>query len=392
MPEHHPLRVTHVHTDPKFVYLTEVFDKTVFDNTVVIIDGKRSSSEMYCDQVVVFSSNTEDLKKAIQFCTNADIVVLYDLDALKSYIAIHLPQSTVVAWRFFGYELYGRRVESYLSEKSLPLHWVKKKAASKSLKAFISQIKFKLAYGYSLDELFANAVRRADLLLCLSKYEYDHLIKYWHDLPRFVQWPTLEFPSLEPITIYENAQNRVIIIGNNRGIYNNHLDVIDLIEHSSCDEQLKFLVPFSYGSETPYSSEVRRRISNSHKDFFLLENFLAKDAYFELIAKAQAAVFNSYRQMAMGNIFTLLGSGVKVYLNTSNIIYYWLKDLGLKVFSIEDFKLDLESGKLELNLIDKQINANVLERLKSDFTQEKFANDIIAVLKEKAEHHFLEGI
>lgn len=378
MSRHNKLKVIHLHTDPKFVYLTEVFDKAKFENTIMIINGNGLTNELHYDQVEVLSSSKHDLEKAIQICSDVNIVVLYDLDVIKSYIALSLPQSSIVAWRFFGYELYGRRVESYLSEKSLPLHLAKKRAATKSLKVFFTQLKFRLFHGQSQDVLFADARKRVDLLLCLSKYEYDHLIEHWPDLPRFVQLPTLEFPLRKQGIIYENAQKKAIIVGNNRGIYNNHIDIIDLIEHSSCDEQWEFLVPFSYGRETPYSSEVRRRVAKSPKNFCLLEDFIAREAYFELLAKAKAAVFNSYRQMAMGNIFTLLGSGVKIYLNTQNVIYHWLIDLGLRVFTIEDFKSDLETDNLELGETDQLENANILERLQLEFNREKFASEIIS--------------
>jgi dTDP-N-acetylfucosamine:lipid II N-acetylfucosaminyltransferase len=99
--------------------------------------------------------------------------------------------------------------------------------------------------------------------------------------------------------------------------------------------------------------------------------------------RIKAAVFNSYRQMAMGNIFALLNNGTKVYLNAQNVIYHWFVTFGLKIYTIEDFKVDLKSGNLELKTSEKIENVAALERMRLEFNHERFANDIMSLLETK---------
>jgi hypothetical protein len=107
------------------------------------------------------------------------------------------------------------------------------------------------------------------------------------------------------------------------------------------------------------------------------------ESYFDLVGGAKAAVFNCYRQMAMGNIFEFLNSGIKIYLSNHNIIYQWLKDLGLKIFTIEEFVSDLESDNLELSSEDKERNISTLIYILSHFNEEQFVIDITSTVKNK---------
>lgn len=374
------LKTVHVHNDLKFVGSTDSFDSTYFDNTVVIIDAPETYSGPYRDQAIFLSSSRQDQYEVVKICSEAALVVLYDLDVVKSQIAVRLSQKVAVAWRFFGYELYNRRIRSYLSETSLTYYRGNKVRMGmlKRLRGYFPQLKSMIANGSSINRLFLDAVRRTDLFLGLSSYEYEHLAMHW-SLPRFLQLPMMWASNPGRSVL---SKSNVVLVGNNRSVYNNHLDIIDLICRSHCDTQLSFLFPFSYGPENRYTSEVRHRAEDALGKVRFLEDFLPRMTYLELITTARAAVFNSYRQMAMGNIFVLLEYGVKIYLNTRNIIYHWLIDLGLKVYTIEDFASDMKSAAaLELNPEEKVANAKTLEELKCRFGKEQFANAMLALVE-----------
>lgn len=377
------LKTVHVHTDIKFVVATNCFDKGLFDNIVVIIGDRKSYAGPYSDQAIFLSTSAHDLKRLITICSDADLVVFYDLDSVKSYVITRLPERVTIAWRFFGYELYKRRVEDYLSESTLALWRANRGKIGEALGRFRDYIA-RLRFGSSTEELFASAVKRADLFLGLSRYEYEHLTKHWN-LPRFVQLPMMPRSIMER-HVQNRGNSNIVLVGNSKSIYNNHLDIIDLICNSDHDSQVSFVFPFSYGPENYYTSEVRRRVKSASGRIQLLEDFLPFEAYYNLITSAKAAVFNNYRQMAMGNIFVLLEHGVKIYLNTTNIIYCWFIDLGFHVYTIEDFAFDLMSDadfKLapELGLA----NAIIMQKLKSEFSRERFCNEIIALVN-REEH------
>lgn len=372
------LKVVHIHTDLKFVGGTDRFEKSHFDNAVIIIGASETYNGPCSDRAIFLSSSKSDLRHAVTICSNADLVIFYALDIVKSYIATMLPESITVAWRFFGHELYGRNIKDYLSEYSLAFY--RTDGVVRRLKRSLVQFKYKVTYGSSIDTLFERAIERQDLFLCLSKDEYDHLVIYWKNLPLFVQLP-IPMP-LAHRDIHK--KDNTIIIGNSRSIFNNHIDIINLIEMSNCDDKLSFLIPFSYVPESEYSTEVKSRVKASSSNIHLLEDFLPRENYFDRITTAKAAVINSYRQMAMGNIFAFLRYGVKVYLNSRNVMYDWLTDFGLRVYTIEDFASDLISAsKLELSSEEKQINMTIMQQLQSEFGGEKFTNHIITFVEDR---------
>ena len=367
------LKIVHVHTNIKFLRETERFNKDSFSNTVIMIGNTISDNEINYSQPILVTTSKADIRKVLEVCASADMVVLYELDRIKSYIALKIPKNITIAWRFFGAELYDRKMTVYMSVNSLKFYNTKKEKLSKILnhKTLFAKFASLIKNRTFPDNNFENAIKRVDLFLCLSKYEYDHLAQIWKNLPPFVQIPLRKISKRNI-----NDKKNIIILGNSRSAYNNHIDVIELIDNSHFDNQLSFLIPFSYGMENYYTNEIKRLVKNSQKHFELLENFFSYDSYFNFVTGAKAAVFNCYRQMAMGNIGELINSGAKVYFNSRNVIYKWFKDLGLKVFTIEDFALDLESDKLELNAEDKERNISIFNQMSLLYSQEQFAYEV----------------
>jgi glycosyltransferase involved in cell wall biosynthesis len=146
---------------------------------------------------------------------------------------------------------------------------------------------------------------------------------------------------------------------------------------------LSFVIPFSYGPEGAYAQAVRSRVARSSKDFRFIEEFLPKEEYYDLVTRAKAAVFNSYRQMAMGNILPMLTSGVKIYLNTRNVIYHWLLHHGFHIYAIEDLAVDLQIGDLELGAEQKLANANAWRLMETKYSRETFARKILDIVARK---------
>ena len=368
------LNIVHIYSDTTFLNETERYNKFYFTNTTIIINRNISDNGVNNSQTLIVSTSEADLKKVITICSSADMVVLYELDYVKSYIALQIPQNIPIAWRFFGAELYDRKMTAYMSANSLKFYNTNKEKLLKILnsKIILGKLKSWIKNSKNPNHYFTDAMKRVDLFLCLCEYEYDHLTQNWEHLPPFVQIP-LSF-NFSKLNI--NGEKNLVLIGNSRSIYNNHIDIIQLIENSNHSGQLVFLIPFSYGMENFYTNEIKRLVSISQKHFELLENFMPYDSYLNLLGKTKAAVYNCYRQMAMGNIAELLNSGVKVYLSVNNVIYRWFKDLGLKIFTIEDFALDLESDKLELSAEDRERNVSILGQMSLLYSQEHFVYEV----------------
>ena len=68
------------------------------------------------------------------------------------------------------------------------------------------------------------------------------------------------------------------------------------------------------------------------------------------------------RQQALGNIFSSLYVGMRVFLNSKSLTYIFLKDEGVIIF---DLKKDYKLLGIELNEDEKQINRDIVLKLRS---------------------------
>lgn len=373
------LKIVHVFSDTTFISEYEHFNYPYIANTILIIGPGPKGCLDSVPAPAIISNIKNELQKILKICSESDLTILYEMDYSKSQLAIMIPCNVIVAWRFFGAELYDLRPELYLSELSLKFLRKKSEQLRKLTdpKAIIRKLHDLTSIRSQRNNTFFKAIKRVNLLLGLSEYEYSHLISIWKQLPPFLQLPV----NYKRNELRLREKKDIIIIGNSRSSYNNHLDIIELINNNPAKGEYRYMVPFSYGIENSYTREVRNLIRGSHKQYILIDELLDSKSYSDLLASAKAAVFNTYRQMAMGNISFCIGSGVKVYLNKNNVIFNWLKDTGLKVFTIEDFAQDFYLGRMQLSSEDIDCNIQTFDKLAKIYNQEDFINKIIMYFK-----------
>ncbi len=368
--ENKKMKVIHIHTDKKFVGDSKRFEGSTFINkTIVITESPVKISGI--EGNVTFYKNSE-FKKIIAACENADLVVLYDLNYVKCRIALALPEEIKIAWRFFGYELYGRDT-CFLSEKSIENS---KKSFKKKLQEGLAIGKSLVRLGETPDSLFWKAVKRVNLMLILSIEEFQLLKKKWEILPDKAVKLSNKPYDVEFFDFYKikNKERRQVIIGNNRSAYNNHIDILDIVNKIDKKKDYDFTLFFNYGSESYYSNYVKELALD--RGFNLITDFLSLEEFSDVYNEASALVINGYRQMAVANIFQGILRGVKVYLNEKNAFYHWLIKEGFKVYSISNFKKDIEEDNLNLSESDILINFELLKNLSKKYPAIEFQEKI----------------
>ena len=364
-----PFKAIHIHTDKKFLRDSVKFISDYFENKVFLISYDREVENTHNQNITIVKPNPKSFKRIVDICNEADLVVLYGLDNLKARIALKLSENVKIAWRFFGFELYSIDSDLYFSERTRQVLKTNAKEKTVSfLKNIIRKTGSFIKWGVYPNNSFNKAIKRMDLFLGLMEEEYDMLSKRWNDLPPFIRIP-IKFPFKLEDEIHKKKNH--IIIGNNRSSYNNLLDVMDIIEQNRNKEEYKFLVLFNYGNESKYSKEVRQMVSN-RDHYELITDFLSMDKFKQLYRHTSAAVFNGYRQMAMGNIFYAINYGVKVYLNDNNSVKDWLINNGIKVFSVDDFYADIFNNTIALTYKEIENNYEKLHRLINSYTYENF--------------------
>ncbi|MRS05647.1 hypothetical protein EG832_20885, partial [bacterium] len=340
-------KVIHIHTDLKFISDARRFEGEQFDNHhIVIADSGNWSTlqESYGSEISLFEYSRKSLGRVIQLCKEYDLVIFYDLDNIKCKLALELPGSIKKAWRFFGYEIYSREPDLYYSQLTKEsvrtglVQWFKTLINKKS-----TALKSLIMWGYTPSSLFSEAIKRIDYFLSFSLEEYEYLKKRWANLPTFVRL------SVDESYLTEKQANQIrngsVIIGNNKSRYNNNLDVIRLIETTGNPFRYQFYLLSNYGTESDYSRKVAETIKDK-EDYTIINDFMEADKFNDIYKCVSAAIFNGYRQMALGNVFTALKYGVKLYLNNHNTVMHWLLDNHIKISSVNDMSADLRGGNL----------------------------------------------
>lgn len=354
---------------------TKRFEGEYFDNTIIIFRKEEPYNGPYQESAKLFDK--EQIDEVIEICERADLVVLYDLDVLKSQIAIALPKGVKIAWRFFGYELYKRMKNEILSQRSqafLPDNQLT--PLEDIFKNLLRPVYHKFKYGGSPDDLFHRAINRIDYILIICKQEHTYLSQYWGNLPVCIELSigTGLFGD-EVLKPDMNIKADKIVIGNSRNINNNHLDVIDEIEKATNKEKYRFELLFNYGTEGDYAHAVRKAVQGKPY-FHIIEEFMPKEEFDTFYDDVSALVINGYRQMAMGNIFHALKHGVKIYLNEKNIMMDWLLENGIKVYSISSLSSDMAIGNIRLDQQTANTNLECLYDLYKSYSHEEFQKNV----------------
>jgi hypothetical protein len=360
----------HIHTDLKFLKGTNKFYGAGFQNRNIIIGNNIDSGQFINEGFLVFDYAPASISKIVSVCKKADLVVLYDLDLIKSAIALQLPRSVKIAWRFFGYELYKRTPDLYVSD--LTLQACRLNFGQKLAKVYSDtkeNFKERLIWGSNEHGIFFGAVERIDYFLGFSQEEYDALLETWPNLPEFIRLPlSITFTGAEGSC---ETKGNSIIVGNNRSKYNNHLDILQIIDSTVRHKDYQFIMFLSYGSEGKYYKELLKTVAGK-KYYKVIENFMPFSQLRDYYLAASAAIFNGYRQMALGNIFLAMATGTKVYLNPRNVIMHWFEREGFSVYPVEEFSNDLENGNLKLNSKEIIRNKSALLKLQESYTYENF--------------------
>ena len=362
-------KLLHIHTDPKFLHDTLRYQHPGFYNHIVFLGTNNQQIQNKLENLsvdyTIFEINDETLQLLIEKTADYDGVVIYELWDFKVKYLEALPMQSKVILRFFGYELYKRVVNQYVSKKTLkyayPITLEKY-----SLKNFIKRKVKRLLNRefYSDTEKQKKLYQKIDAILLVNQYEYEDLKKNFY-LPEFIA-----LPMNRAVEVKTFSKENKIIIGNSKNFWNNHLNVLTII-NSVKNIDTQYVVFFNYGEDNLYTENVRQETAKN-ENIQLIEDFLIIDEFDEIYNNAAALVINSYRQHALGNIFTGILKGCKIYLNQRSSTYKWLIQHGFLISEIADLKADLKSNNIYLSPQEQVQNIGCYQQLQSEYTQEEF--------------------
>jgi dTDP-N-acetylfucosamine:lipid II N-acetylfucosaminyltransferase len=381
------IKIIHVHGDIKFFKLSNSFDSPEFENTIVFIGKKVDYDLITDDKIVYFERKVFKVDHFVDYCKNADLIVFYAIDIVATRIILALPKNIKIGWRFFGFELYSRCKESFITKNTKLLideeikievekELIKKR--HKNRDSFIINLKQKLhSILFPKKDDFLQAITRCDLFFGLFEEEHNMLKGFFPNLPTFIPISIDALPSISPVLIDNkvNKKENYILVGNSRNYWNNHFEILEIIKKTKSKVEFKTMLFLNYGYEGIYYKKLLE-FAKKLNQVIIIEDFLSIEEFNKLSRNCAALVLNSKRQLAGNNIRKAFEYGTKVYLHENNLFFKYFKDNGFVVFSVSDFEKDYETGNLILDNSSAQNNYQKLLILIENNSHLKFQKNI----------------
>jgi hypothetical protein len=324
------------------------------------------------ERVIPFSKLYFELIKSNH---NYDYIIVYNLDYEKAYFINRLNKGKhKLIWNFFGTEIYNNSNFSFLKKLyATQTRSLMGQIVESNLKKRLRWIKYAMKGRLTPNAEVQKAIKKINYFAWYSREEYDYLKNQVKYLPPFLPYPIGGIvPNLERKPV--NIENK-ILVGNSRAPENNHLEILLILEKTGfCGE---VILPFSYGIKDSYSEKLKEKVKLMPLNIKFLEDFLPYNEYIDTVTSCSVAVYNSYRQMALGNILISIFNDTKVYLSEKNISYKWFENLGFKIYSIEtQLTKDILENNLQLSDHDKITNQQVYNKLTSKNKIDEFLKTI----------------
>ena len=159
--------------------------------------------------------------------------------------------------------------------------------------------------------------------------------------------------------------NYILLLGNSLSKTNNHIYLLKKIK-AHANQLSKIICPLSYGNDLAYRDEVIGLGVRLYGERFQpLTEFMPRIEYEKLLESVDIALFDHWRQEAMGVTLSLLSLGKTVYMRSTTESYKSLVNRGFKVF---DNQILLDKGLKQQNVIE---NKELLEKYYSLNTLKK---------------------
>ncbi|UYW00516.1 hypothetical protein K5I29_08130 [Flavobacterium agricola] len=363
-------KILHIHTDPKFFFDTLSYVDDRVDNSIIYVGTENYLIKNKLDKLninyLIYSPEVA-VNSILKDITDFDAVVLNEFCKIKTQIVSMASPENKFYLRLFGYELYQRNLHRYLHSKSIKYRFpifVKDNDVKKYLKSKLKRV-LKLDFRYNEQEQ-VDLYKKLNSVFLFSEEEYNELNTFFY-LPKYIQLPLYPFP------VNIKSKKGTIIVGNSKHLWNNHLEIFDIIKGTNPE----IFLFYNYGPENGYTKQVEKE-GGKIKNLIWQKDFLELDEFNMIYSTASALVINSYRQHALGNIFTAIMSGCKIYLNPKSPTFKWLINEGAIISSVYILKTDILKNNIGLTDIEMQHNINIYNKMRINYNSSNFITNIMS--------------
>lgn len=149
------------------------------------------------------------------------------------------------------------------------------------------------------------------------------------DVPNEFLTPYKSTSSLEKSI--QNNDTIYIQVGHNGNQMLNHIETLNSLKKFK-DENIKILLPLSYAGGKEYVDKVQKTAEELFPGKVIcLREMMDPNDYFNLISRVDIAVFNTFRQCGLGNIYRMIFRNVKIFMSGQGMMYDYFVDNGVPV-------------------------------------------------------------
>lgn len=285
-------------------------------------------------------------------------------------------------WMVWGKELYESKMVNY------PLY----EARTQNIVQKIKRVRPVMSSYYRKAERFffqidiEEVYKKVDYVLTWIKPEYDYAVRHikglqarHKDFAYTFEINTEAFANMfDGKSFYLHAEARKLkcLIGNSGTSVNNHIDALYKIENANFSE---ITMPVSYG-DPEYVELLKKEVKRSFafKNITFMDQFMTFGNYLQFFNSYDIFLSNSLRPIGMGNIWIALLMGKVVFMNNKNLVFPYLKSLGLQVYDINEVD--------QFDNIIKEVDLERNRSIAADFLSKYRVNELYSNLFGKIEN------
>lgn len=300
----------------------------------VLFQDKSGSKEMSLVQLNRLLSTLQVSRVYIHFLSSSIAYILHKTNLKKK----------PCYWIMWGADFYGLPAfsQQYYLPKSKPFAW-----KNNGLKSKLIQF-----LGLPSSKYVMNIFKDIDFFVGYKEEFALTQMALQHNM-KFIPWEyyfNIEELDVPPI----NQGQGTILLGNSDDPMNNHLDSLEKLEKVISSNQ-KIIMPIA-GANISYSNKLKEYQRKSKADLVLVEKFMNKDAFFDMMSEVSYVVYGHLRQQGVGTIIPLLFAGKKAFLWDANPLKGILTRWGLNISSLDTLSSE-EIKLMSPNEVEKQRKA-----------------------------------
>lgn len=313
-----------------FLFITDDFDKSKFSYINVYSFLSRFRNYFFSNTILFY-----------RLCKNSDIIYLHGVHF--SFLFLIFPQFIKkVAWVIMGADLYSMISKSNRSFPDLDRFLLK------HVRRYVSHIEG--------DAILANKIFKNDA-------SYHYATMYLSN--------AVNTDNFSPRKLSAKVK---ILVGNSNSKNNNHNYIFEKLKPFESDIEY-ILCPLSYGNDIEYRTTVIEQGTEIFGEKFrYLNDFISIEKYNSILCDIDIAVFNHWRQEALGVTLSLLSLGKIVYINPQTTTYESFTKRGFQIFDNNELfnngptvnRAVTKNKELIEKYYSMEVQVNTMEILKSE--------------------------